>query len=730
MSLKPEQPLRVGEWCYLPAQDKLVKLDNQGQVIETAELDNLCQKALNYFLRHAGRLVTRDELLNDVWGVRDVSDGRISRVIRVLRVTLGDDTKEPRYIETIPKRGFRFVAEVTPLNGAVAVPEDIVEVTPAIVEPDVQAQPEVEQLIELVETTPSLLVEPATSNARWRWWYALPLLACVVLVYWWIRPSEPPIPYLRFTPISNLAGSERSVDVTADGRYLVYVHTPANSREEQLVLQQRDGSDRRVLLKVNGELLSGPQFSPDGLTIYYQRLTVGRSCEIRKLQLDAGQAKVLSDNLELKCNPKNFRARMSISPNGRYLVYPDYQDDSGNIALMLYSFNSGKPERLTVPPATSRGDIMASFASDSDMLAFIRDVGQTTGQIWIMSLTEREPRMMYQPQDRYPAGLAWYDKDSKILFPGAQHHIKQLDIHTGDVTTLAITDAPARDLVVLDAKTLVASSGENWQVHLIKSNNPLVNPANGLEEHSLSEALIELNPVPGGPEAVVNRRSGLQHVALRFADGNQQKLAEFASDFFITEFDYSSDGTSLLVGHANALWILQQGKEPIQVNKTDERVGGASWGGQGRYVYYFLSRQGHWLLHRFDMVTRETKFVSEQYDFYQESPSGNYRVWRDTRDGKFYFELKDRPAKVIQLADVSPDTATGFVSRENGFYFPKQNSGSYPSISRLNIQTGEIQDTGIRIWGAGRLYTVSADENYILRDAGRFGDVDIAYIQF
>lgn len=725
MSLKPEQPLRVGEWCYLPAQDKLVKLDGQGQVVVTAELDNLCQKALTYFLRNAGRLITRDELLGDVWGVRDVSDGRISRVIRVLRVTLGDDSKEPRYIETIPKRGFRFVAEVVPVH----------EQAPPLVEDELleeslpvqTALPLFDESLEPLETT----VEPATQSLSRRYiWLSLGALMLVLLAGWWWRPLDAAIPYLRFTPISNLAGSERSVDVSTDGRFLVYVHTPANSREEQLVLQQRNGSDRRVLLKVNGELLSGPQFTPDGLTIFYQRQTVGKSCEIRKISLDAASAKVLADTLEIKCNPKNFRARMSISPDGRYLVFPDYQEDSGNIALMLYSFNGGKPERLTVPPATSRGDIMATFAADSDTLAFIRDVGQTTGQIWVMSLTEREPRMLHQPHDRYPAGLTWYDNDSKILFPGAQHHIRQLDVQTGEVSSLAITDAPTRDLVALDAHTLIASSGENWQVHLIKSANPLLAPAEPNVEQSLSEALIELNPVAGQPDAVVNRRSGLQYVALRYADGNQQKLAEFASDFFITEFDYSNDGQSLLVGHADTLWILRQGQEPIQVNKANERVGSASWGGQGRYVYFFLSRQGHWLLHRFDVVSRETTFVSDQYDFYQESPSGNYRVWRHTSDGKFYFELKGFPAKQIDLTDVSPDTATGFVSREHGFYFPKQNAGSYPSICRLNVQTGEIQDTGIHIWGAGRLYTVTADERHILRDAGRFGDVDIAYIQF
>lgn len=732
MSLKPEQPLRVGEWCYLPAQDKLVKLDSQGQVIETAELDNLCQKALNYFLHNAGRLVTRDELLNDVWGVRDVSDGRISRVIRVLRVTLGDDTKEPRYIETIPKRGFRFVAEVAPLLEVAAQTEEPAEPAPELIEPEPQPESlDVAPSVEVVE--PQVIVAeelPLKPKARFPWGYALAVILIVAIAGWWLKPNEAAIPYLRFTPISNLAGSERSVDVTADGRYLVYVHTPANSREEQLVLQQRDGSDRRVLLKVNGELLSGPQFSPDGLFIYYQRQNFGKSCDIRKITLDAARHVVVSDEIELQCNPKNFRSRMSVSPDGRYLVYPDYQDDSKNIALMLYTFATKGSERLTLPPATSRGDIMASFAQDSDHLAFIRDVGQTTGQIWVMSLTDREPKMLFQPQDRYPAGVAWFEHDQKILFPGAQHHINAIDVATGDVETIAITDAPARDLVAINEHIVVASAGENWQVRLVKTANPIFAKTGETVDEALSEALLEQNPVAGQPDAVVSRRSGLQHVALRFSDGSQQKLAEFASDFFISEFDYSADGRSLLVGHANALWILTAGQAPQQINKSDERVGGASWGASGQEVFYFLSQQGHWLLYRHDLKTKKATFVSDRFDFYQESPAGNYKVWRETRDSKFYIQFKDGAPKILELGEVSAATGTGFVSRERGFYFPKQNKGSYPTISRYDIATGTVTDTGIKIWGAGRLFTVSIDEQVILRDAGRFGDVDIAYIQF
>lgn len=719
MSTKPEQPLRVGEWCYLPAQDKLVKLDNQGDVIETAELDNLCQKAMNYLLANAGRLITRDELLNDVWGVRDVSDGRISRVIRVLRVTLGDDTKEPRYIETIPKRGFRFIAPIEVFEMKATAPEPVMPESTAIVQAEI---------VSTVEQQSDLVQKPTNKKRVVLVLVLAILLSIAAVAGYQLTQDGDTTRYSRFTPLSSLPGSEQFVDATGDGKYLVYVYRPANSPEEQLILQQRNNGRKTQLMKVNGELLSGPQFSPDGLSIVYQRQVFGQSCEIRQLTLDEERRVVLKDQVLTLCNKKNFRSRMSWSPDGKYLVYQDFQEDSQNIALMLYPFSGGKVERLTLPPATSRGDILAVFASDSDHLAFVRDVAQSTGQIWMMSLTEREPKMLYQPKDRYPAGLAWIEQDTKLLFPGARHQINQLDVRTLQVSARVIADAPARDLVTINDGTLIGSVGENWQVRLTKAFNPLIPGAN-LEkraEELLSDSMLEINPISGKPDAFVSRRSGLQTVYLRYSDGTHLKLAEFASDFFISEFDYSSDGERLLVGHANNLWVLEAGKEPIRINKSGDRVGLASWAADSKTVYFFISRQGHWLLQSFKLDNGATAFLSDRYDFYQESPDGSYKAWRDSTNNSFYIQKRGESAVLINLKDLVSANMTGIVCRANGIYYPMQLNSNNLTLGRFNVSTGIVDDTKIPLWGAGRLYSVSHDEKVILHDTGRFGDIDIA----
>ncbi|MBL8332216.1 MAG: helix-turn-helix transcriptional regulator [Rubrivivax sp.] len=62
----------------------------------------------------AGRLVTKDELLDAVWGHRHVSDSVLKVAVNAVRNALGDDPRAPRHLETVPRRGYRFIATLLP----------------------------------------------------------------------------------------------------------------------------------------------------------------------------------------------------------------------------------------------------------------------------------------------------------------------------------------------------------------------------------------------------------------------------------------------------------------------------------------------------------------------------------------------------------------------------------------------------------------------------------------
>src|SRR5262245_11826057 len=68
--------------------------------------------ALRHFVDHPDRLVTKDELFTVVWGDTVVSEAALTSCIRDLRRALADGSHAPRYVETVHRRGFRFIGPV------------------------------------------------------------------------------------------------------------------------------------------------------------------------------------------------------------------------------------------------------------------------------------------------------------------------------------------------------------------------------------------------------------------------------------------------------------------------------------------------------------------------------------------------------------------------------------------------------------------------------------------
>ena len=79
------------------------------------DVRHLEPKVMDVFVRlaeHANELVTRDQLLEAVWHGQDVSDEPLTRAIGELRRALHDDRRDPEYIETVPKRGYRLIGQI------------------------------------------------------------------------------------------------------------------------------------------------------------------------------------------------------------------------------------------------------------------------------------------------------------------------------------------------------------------------------------------------------------------------------------------------------------------------------------------------------------------------------------------------------------------------------------------------------------------------------------------
>jgi TolB-like protein/DNA-binding winged helix-turn-helix (wHTH) protein len=100
--------LRVGEWCVNPSAGQILRNG------ETVRVEERTMRLLLCLAERAGEVVSIDDLLSQVWSDVSVSPDSVYQAVASLRRVLGDDPKQPTYIATVPRLGYRMVATVGP----------------------------------------------------------------------------------------------------------------------------------------------------------------------------------------------------------------------------------------------------------------------------------------------------------------------------------------------------------------------------------------------------------------------------------------------------------------------------------------------------------------------------------------------------------------------------------------------------------------------------------------
>ena len=143
---------------------------------DSDELVPLTPKAVELLIalvQNKGRIVSKKELLDTVWGDSFVEEANLSQTIFVLRKALGEDRKEPRFIRTAPNRGYQFIAEVVETN----LEDKILEAN-------------------LISERESVLLpdDPSSRRTGWRIWVLAPVVLLIIVGAYFLYPrSEPTV---------------------------------------------------------------------------------------------------------------------------------------------------------------------------------------------------------------------------------------------------------------------------------------------------------------------------------------------------------------------------------------------------------------------------------------------------------------------------------------------------------------------------------------------------------
>jgi DNA-binding winged helix-turn-helix (wHTH) protein/Tol biopolymer transport system component len=110
----------IGIWIGMRWKIEGFEFSEQHQTLRNEQnmvrIEPMVGELLTYFCHHPYQVISKQQLLDNVWHGRYVSDNTVSKLITKLRKTLQDDARNPQFIVTIPKRGYRFIASATQLT--------------------------------------------------------------------------------------------------------------------------------------------------------------------------------------------------------------------------------------------------------------------------------------------------------------------------------------------------------------------------------------------------------------------------------------------------------------------------------------------------------------------------------------------------------------------------------------------------------------------------------------
>ena len=266
-------------------------------------------------LAQPGEIVTRDQLREHIWldGTFVDFDHGLNAGINKLRRALGDSAENPRYIETLPGRGYRFIGMLQGLGPAIVRRDDV----------------------------PAILVEPSAWSrwSKWRW--LVGGVACLGTFVLGLKLLEKqpvtPAPW-NLVRLTADAGVSDAPVLSADSKLLAYSSDRAAEGERDIYVKQVSGG-QPIRLTTDGEGNTAPDFSPDGNKIVFQSSREGGGLYI--IPTFGGEARLLARH---GLNPK-------FSPDGAQVAYwigaPNVSEAvPGGGAVWVVPASGGTPHSL------------------------------------------------------------------------------------------------------------------------------------------------------------------------------------------------------------------------------------------------------------------------------------------------------------------------------------------------------------------------------------------------
>ena len=551
-------------------------------------------------------MVSRDELRERIWGNETFVDFNhgLSAAVNRLRDALGDSADNPRYVETVARRGYCFIA---PVEGTPT------PVSPAFVESPPATEP----------IKPSLPAEPiAGSGARFPsrvLWTAVTALtaAGIAGLGLWLALTRSAGPPPRLEQVTSLSGSETMPTFSPDGAQIAFVwNGEKESNADIYVKLLGSESALRLTNDTGADLL--PSWSPDGRNIAFVRIHGATGIYLvsplggpeRRLLEFSGldrrppgpETRIVGDLLYPIVN------RPSWSADGKFLAVAKRSEppEPGDGSVLLVPLDGGE-QRTLLAARSGTWYSHPTFSPEGRRLAVSVCHGVNGGRqqckLQIVNLTSQlqpqgEPRTILSDCKNL-RGVAWMPNGESLIVSGfnlphyyawrvsAGKEEQPARIELAGAEALWPTVSPTSGRLAFTRSILQA---DLWRLELGGQPAPFLSS-------TARDTFPQFSP-DGRRIAFQSARGGENEIWLAGADGTGLVQITRNAGEDKASPRWSPDGQSLAFHSTGKdgrrdVWIVEaSGGLPRQLTREQGDNGGPSWSGTGKSVYFSSDRSG------------------------------------------------------------------------------------------------------------------------------------------
>ena len=674
------------------------------------KLQDQPRQVLVLLLEHAGEVVTREQIQKHLWPDNTFVDfdNAINSAVRKLRDALGDTAENPRFVETLARRGYRFIAPVSTRTEPKAEPE-----------------------------TPP----PSAVAGRRRRPIAVVGVTVVVLgmalAIWLVRrDSTIDSADLRVTPLTGNTGVELQPSFSPDGTRIAYSSGGEDGKDFAIYVKQIGSGDPVQITKGLGRDFS-PAWSPDGRWIAVFR-DLGREGAILLIPASGGQPRELARVIKAPpgdedcglmkllgvCGIQFRGSLLAWSPDGKFLFTSGRPEPQSALAVVRISVETGEQQPVTSPPRELVGDVGAAVSPDGREMAFVRLGTLGTGDIYVVTLSSAiaaagRPRRLTSDQADLSSPV-WTPDGRELIFSsdrGGRREMWRIGASgpARAVRLAGVGENPSDVAISPFGRRLVYGRssyyGSLWRIpiEMGKGGEPV-------RVMAIRARVTYPHYSPDGKRIAFQAgSSGVNEIWLCDADGSHSvQLTTFGKGASGSP-RWSPDGHTIafdsnVAGNWDIYAIRSEGGRPIRLTTNQATDVIPRWSRDGRWIYFCSSRTGGpeiWKIH--PDGTSETQVTT----------TGGW-VSAESADGKYlYYKNADSEVAELWKMPVGGGPKSKVLEGVRGRLFTVTEHGIYfnPGHPRFELRFFDFASNSIRViapLGEGLDATVSSDERWAI----------------